>query len=54
MVHLVAVYRARGERPDGRQLDVEQALLVELEGGRWKVVRAQPLDQAAFDAFWND
>jgi uncharacterized protein len=52
--HLVAVYRARGERPDGRELDVEQALLVELEGGRWKVVRAQPLDQAAFDAFWND
>ena len=52
--HVVAVYRARGERPDGRQLDIEQALLVELEQGRWKVVRAQPLDQAAFDAFWND
>ena len=52
--HLVAVYRAVGERPDGRELDVEQALLVELEHGRWKVVRAQPLDQAAFDAFWND
>ena len=52
--HLAAVYRARGSRPDGRELDIEQALLVELEGGRWKVVRAQPLDQAAFDAFWND
>ena len=52
--HLVAVYRARGFRTDGRELDVEQALLVELEGDRWKVVRAQPLDQAAFDAFWND
>ncbi len=52
--HLVAVYRASGSRPDGRQLDIEQALLVELEGGRWKVVRAQPLDQAGFDAFWND
>ncbi len=52
--HLVALYRARGERPDGRRLDVEQALLVELEGGRWQVVRAQPLDQAAFDAFWDD
>jgi ketosteroid isomerase-like protein len=52
--HLVALYRARGERPDGRELDVEQALLVELEDGRWKVVRAQPLDQAAFDAFWRD
>jgi hypothetical protein len=52
--HLVAVYRAVGERPDGRELDIEQALLVELEHGRWRVVRAQPLDQAAFDAFWND
>ena len=52
--HLAAVYRARGSRPDGRELDIEQALLVELEGGRWKVVRAQPLDQAAFDAFWNE
>ncbi len=52
--HLVAVYRAVGGRPDGRELDIEQALLVELEDGRWKVVRAQPLDQAAFDAFWND
>jgi ketosteroid isomerase-like protein len=52
--HLVAVYRARGARPDGRELDVKQALLVELECGRWKVVRAQPLDQTAFDAFWND
>jgi len=51
--HLVAVYRALGARPDGRELDVEQALLVELEEGRWKVVRAQPLDQAAFDRFWN-
>ena len=52
--HLVAVYRAQGERPEGRVLDIEQALLVELEEGRWKVVRAQPLDQPAFDAFWND
>jgi uncharacterized protein len=51
--HLVAVYRAFGERPDGRVLDIEQALLVELEDGRWKTVCAQPLDQAAFDAFWN-
>ncbi len=51
--HLVALYRARGERPDGRTLDVEQALLVELERGRWKAVRAQPLDQASFDSFWE-
>ena len=48
----MAVYRAVGERLDGRELEIDQALLVELENGRWKVVRAQPLDQAAFDAFW--
>jgi ketosteroid isomerase-like protein len=52
--HLVAVYRAQGEREGRAPLDIEQALLVELEQGRWKLVRAQPLDQAAFDAFWND
>ena len=50
--HLVAVYRALGGRPDGRELDIEQALLVELEDGRWKVLYAQPLDQPAFDVFW--
>ena len=50
---LSAVYRARGSAAGRATLDIEQALLVELEGGRWKVVRAQPLDQAAFDAFWN-
>ena len=49
--HLVAVYRARGERR-GRTLDIEQALFVEIEDGLWRDIRAQPLDQAAFDTFW--
>jgi len=49
--HTVAVYRARGER-DGRALDIEQALLIALRDGLWADIRAQPLDQAAFDAFW--
>lgn len=49
--HTVAVYRARGER-EGRTLDIEQALLVSVRGGLWVEIRAQPLDQAAFDAFW--
>jgi ketosteroid isomerase-like protein len=49
--HTVAVYRARGERA-GCELDIEQALLIELREGRWTDIRAQPLDQAAFDAFW--
>ena len=50
--HTVAVYRARGERDGDRALDIEQALLVELRDGLWTDIRAQPLDQAAFDAFW--
>ncbi|MGZ8783549.1 MAG: nuclear transport factor 2 family protein [Gaiellaceae bacterium] len=50
--HAVAVYRARGERDGNRSLDVEQALLIELRDGTWADIRAQPLDQAAFDAFW--
>ncbi len=49
--HLVAVYRARGER-EGRSLEIEQALVIGLEDELWAEIRAQPLDQAAFDAFW--
>jgi ketosteroid isomerase-like protein len=49
--HTVAVYRAQGER-EGRGLDIEQALLIQLRDGLWIDIRAQPLDQAAFDAFW--
>ena len=52
--HTVAVYRARGDRDDGRSLDIEQAVLIELRDGLWSDIRAQPLDQAAFDAFWAD
>jgi ketosteroid isomerase-like protein len=51
-VHTVAVYRARGERDGRAPLDIEQALLVELRDGLWTDIRAQPLDQQAFDAFW--
>ena len=50
--HTAAVYRAQGER-EGRTLDIEQALLIELRDGLWVDIRAQPLDQAAFDAFWR-
>jgi uncharacterized protein len=50
--HTVAVYRAQGEREGRRALDIEQALLIELRDGRWADIRAQPLDQAAFDRFW--
>jgi len=50
--HTVAVYRAQGERAAGRTLDIEQALLIELRDGHWADIRAQPIDQAAFDSFW--
>lgn len=48
---LVTLYRARGER-EGRTLDIEQALFIGVENGKWADIRAQPLDQAAFDTFW--
>jgi hypothetical protein len=51
--HVVAVYRARGQRAGGRTLDIQQALLIEVRDGLWTDIRAQPLDQAAFDMFWS-
>ena len=49
----VTYYRARGCRPDGRELDLDQALVCRLDAeGRWLEVRALPYDQAVFDAFW--
>jgi len=44
--------RARGEREGGRTLDIEQALFIRVQSGLWTDIRAQPLYQAAFDAFW--
>jgi uncharacterized protein len=49
--HVVPLYRAFGRRGE-RALDIEQALFIRVEDGLWVDVRAQPLDQAAFDAFW--
>ena len=46
----VAVYRAVGRR-NGIDLDVDQALVIRCEDGRWKEITAVPLD-SAFDAFW--
>jgi ketosteroid isomerase-like protein len=51
--HAVAVYRASGSRPDGREIDIDQILLCRVEGGRLAEVVAVPTDQAAFDAFWS-
>jgi ketosteroid isomerase-like protein len=47
----IAVYRATGRRGD-RELDIDQALFVRVEDGRWAEILAVPLDPIAFDAFW--
>jgi ketosteroid isomerase-like protein len=50
--HAVAVYRARGKRL-GRELDIDQVLLITLRDGRWAEVLALPCDPQAFEAFWT-
>lgn len=47
----VAVYRATGRRGE-RELDIDQALFIRVDDGRWKEILAVPLDPLAFDAFW--
>ena len=47
----VAVYRAYGKR-NGRELDIEQVLLITLRDGQWSEIVAVPTDPAAFEAFW--
>ena len=49
--HAVAVYRARGRRL-GRELDIDQVLLITLRDGRWAEILALPTDPEAFAAFW--
>jgi ketosteroid isomerase-like protein len=49
--HAVALYRARGRR-FGRELDIDQVLLITLRNGRWQEITAVPTDPAAFAAFW--
>ena len=49
----VAVYRARGTRL-GREIDIDQVLLIGLRDGRWQQVLALPTDPPAFEAFWGE
>jgi len=49
----VALYRASGRRL-GRELDIDQVLLITLRDGRWQHVLALPTDPPAFEAFWGD
>lgn len=46
----LAVYRAQGRR-DGRELDIDQVLVIRLDGGLLADITAVPLDPA-FHAFW--
>ena len=47
----VAVYRARGQRL-GRELDIDQVLLIHHRDGIWHEITAIPSDPPAFEAFW--
>jgi ketosteroid isomerase-like protein len=49
--HAVAVYRARGARL-GRELDIDQVLLIDHRDGVWQAITAIPSDPPAFEAFW--
>lgn len=49
--HACAVYRATGQRL-GRELDIDQVLLIDHAEGIWKNVIAIPSDPPAFEHFW--
>ena len=49
--HAVAIYRARGARL-GRELDIDQVLLITHRDGIWHEITAIPSDPPAFERFW--
>jgi ketosteroid isomerase-like protein len=49
--HACAVYRATGKRL-GRELDIDQVLLIDHTDGVWTHITAIPSDPPAFEAFW--
>ena len=49
--HAAAVYRAQGTR-EGRELDIDQVLLIDHDDGVWRRIVAIPSDPPAFEAFW--
>ena len=49
--HAVAVYRAQGSRL-GRELDIDQVLLIDHIEGVWQRIVAIPSDPPAFEEFW--
>jgi ketosteroid isomerase-like protein len=49
--HAAAVYRAQGRR-EGRELDIDQVLLIDHVDGVWQRIVAIPSDPPAFEMFW--
>ena len=49
--HAAAVYRAQGRR-EGRELDIDQVLLIDHVAGVWQRIVAIPSDPPAFEEFW--
>jgi ketosteroid isomerase-like protein len=49
--HAIAVYRATGTRL-GRELDIDQVLLIDHRDGVWRHITAIPSDPPAFEKFW--
>lgn len=49
--HGVAVYRASGRRL-GRELSIDQLLLIRFREGQWSEIRALPTEPVAFERFW--
>ena len=49
--HAAAVYRAQGTR-EGRELDIDQVLLIDHSAGVWQRIVAIPSDPPAFEEFW--
>ena len=49
--HATAVYRAQGKR-EGRELDIDQVLLIDHVDGVWQRIVAIPSDPPAFEEFW--
>jgi ketosteroid isomerase-like protein len=50
--HGVAVYRASGTRAGGRELSIDQLLLIRFRDGRWAEIRALPTEPVEFERFW--
>jgi ketosteroid isomerase-like protein len=49
--HGLAVYNASGRRL-GRELSIDQLLVIRFRGGQWAEIRALPTEPVAFERFW--